>query len=166
MRPSKIRGLQWVLRKMDYSFNLHANTVMHNVVIRLCCKKGDIGTVEKLTREMSLNGLYPNLITYMAIIEGFYNAGRSEDAYFVLKVIELEEAKNLFKEILSSDVRPNTLASSLLLKELCMKDRVLDRFYLLEAIEIKGCLSSIDSDIYSIILIGLCQRSHLTEATK
>ncbi|CAJ1972731.1 unnamed protein product [Sphenostylis stenocarpa] len=285
----------WVLKKMEQSFNLHADTVMYNVVIRLCCKKGDIETAEKLTREMSLDGLYPDLITYMAIVEGFCNAGRSEDAYSVLKVMRvhgcspnlvivsaildglcrsgsmemalelleemekggdcspnvvtytsviqsfckrgqwaealdildrmkalgcqanhvtvftlveslcvegrveeayklidkfvvehgvsyvnccsalvislirikrLEEAEKLFKEILSGDVRPDTLASSLLLKELCMKDRVLDGFYLLEAIENKGCLSSIDSDIYSILLIGLCQRSHLTEATK
>ena len=47
-----------------------------------------------------------------------------------------------------------------------MKDQVLDGFYLLEAIENKGCLSAIDSGIYSILLVGLCQRSHLTEATK
>ena len=77
-----------------------------------------------------------------------------------------EEAEKLFKEMLAGDVRLDTLASSLLLKELCMKDRILDGFYLLEAIENKGCLSSIDSDIYSILLIGLCQRSHLKEATK
>nr|KYP67883.1 Pentatricopeptide repeat-containing protein At5g47360 family [Cajanus cajan] len=285
----------WVLRKMQYSFNLHADTVMYNVVIRLCCKKGDIQMAEKLTREMSFNGLCPDLITYMAIVEGLCHAGRSEDAYSVLKVMrvhgcspnlvilsaildgmcrsgsmdralelldemekggdctpnvvtytsviqsfckrgqwtealdildrmralgcnanhvtvftfveslcaegrveeayelmdkfavehgvsygdcysslvislirikKLEEAEKLFKEMLAGDVKLDTLASSLLLKELSVKDRVLDGFYLLEAIENKGCLSSIDSDIYSILLIGLCQRSHLTEATK
>ncbi|KAL5159967.1 ENHANCER OF AG-4 protein 2 [Glycine soja] len=79
---------------------------------------------------------------------------------------KLEEAEKLFKEMLAGDVRLDTLASSLLLKELCMKDQILDGFYLLEAIENKGFLSSIDSDIYSILLIGLCQRSHLKEATK
>ena len=285
----------WVLRKMEDTFNLHADTVMYNLVIRLCCKKGDIETALKLTSEMSSNGLCPDLITYMAIVEGFSNAGRSEEAYSVLKVMrlhgcspnlvilsaildgfcrsgsmeralelldemekggvctpnvvtytsviqsfckrgqwkealdildrmkafgchanhvtvftlveslcagghveqayglfdkfvvehgvsygdfysslvislirikKLEEAEKLFKEMLAGDVRLDTLASSLLLKELCMKDRILDGFYLLEAIENKGCLSSIDSDIYSILLIGLCQRSHLKEATK
>ena len=285
----------WVLRKMEDTFNLHADTVMYNLVIRLCCKKGDIETALKLTGEMSSNGLCPDLITYMAIVEGFSNAGRSEEAYSVLKVMrlhgcspnlvilsaildgfcrsgsmeralelldemekggvctpnvvtytsviqsfckrgqwkealdildrmkafgchanhvtvftlveslcagghveqayglfdkfvvehgvsygdfysslvislmrikKLEEAVKLFKEMLAGDARLDTLASSLLLKELCMKDRILDGFYLLEAIENKGCLSSIDSDIYSILLIGLCQRSHLKEATK
>uniref|UniRef100_I1MJF5 Pentacotripeptide-repeat region of PRORP domain-containing protein n=1 Tax=Glycine max TaxID=3847 RepID=I1MJF5_SOYBN len=270
----------WVLRKMEDTFNLHADTVMYNLVIRLCCKKGDIETALKLTSEMSSNDLCPDLITYMAIVEGFSNAGRSEEAYSVLKVMRLhgcspnlvilsaildgfcrsgsmeralelldemekggvctpnvvtytsviqsfckrgqwkealdildrmkafgchanhhnvgqlfyakhntdslwkicmdksnsgsinifwnmlEEAEKLFKEMLAGDVRLDTLASSLLLKELCMKDQILDGFYLLEAIENKGFLSSIDSDIYSILLIGLCQRSHLKEATK
>ncbi|KAG2383904.1 Pentatricopeptide repeat-containing protein [Vigna angularis] len=190
----------WVLRKMEQSFNIGADTVMYNVVIRLCCKNDDIETVEKLIGEMSLNGLYPDLITYMAIVEGLCDVGRPEHAYSLLKgrvveayklidkfVVEhgvsygdccsslvislirikkLDEAMKLFMEMLSGDARPDTLASSLLLKELCMKDRVLDGFYLLEAIENKGCLSAIDSDIYSILLFGLCQRSHLTEATK
>ena len=285
----------WVLRKLEQSFNIRADTVMYNVVIRLCCKNGDIETAEKLTGEMSLNGLYPDLITYMALVEGFCDAGRPEHAYSLLKVMrvhrcspnlvllsaildglcrsgsmemalelldkmekggdcspnvvtytsviqsfckrgqwaealdildrmkasgchanhvtvftlvdslcvegrveeayklidkfvvehgvsygdccsslvislirirKLDEAMKLFMEMLSGDARPDTLASSLLLKELCMKDQVLDGFYLLEAIENKGCLSAIDSGIYSILLVGLCQRSHLTEATK
>ncbi|KAK7405532.1 hypothetical protein VNO78_06918 [Psophocarpus tetragonolobus] len=285
----------WLLRKMEQSFNLCADTVMYNVVIRLCCKKGHIETVEKLIKEMTLKGLCPDLITYMAIVEGFCNVGRCEDAYSVLKVMrvhgcmpnlvifsavldgfcrsgsmeralvlldemeksgdcspnivtytsviqsfckrgqwrealgildrmkafgcyanhvtvftlveslcakghveeayglinkfvvehgvsygdfyssvvislirikKLEEAEKLFKEMLAGDVRLDTLACSLLLKEICMKDRVLDGFYLLEAIENKGCLSSIESDIYSILLFGLCQRNHLKEATK
>ena len=79
----------WVLRKMEDTFNLHADTVMYNLVIRLCCKKGDIETALKLTSEMSSNGLCPDLITYMAIVEGFSNAGRSEEAYSVLKVMRL-----------------------------------------------------------------------------
>ncbi|XP_027332649.1 pentatricopeptide repeat-containing protein At5g47360 isoform X1 [Abrus precatorius] len=284
----------WVLRKV-VSFDLNADTVMYNVVIRLYCKKGDIEVAEKLVREMSSNGLSPDLITFMAVVEGLCVAGRAEDAYSVLKVMRghgclpnlvvlsavldglcrcgsmeralelleemeksgdcspnvvtytcviqnfckrgqwsealdildrmrafgchanhvtvftlieslcadghvdeayglidkfvvehgvsysdchsslvislikikrLEEAEKLFRKMLAGDVKPDTLASSLLLKELCTKERVLDGFYLLEAIDNMGCLSSIDSDIYSILLLGLCQRSHLTEATK
>lgn len=285
----------WLLRKMDSTFNLHADTVMYNVVIRLCCKKGDLQMADNLISEMGSNRLSPDLITFMALVEGFCKAGRSEDAYSLLKVMrlhgcspnlvivsaildgfcrsgsteralelldemeksqdcspnavtytsliqsfckrgqwtqaldildrmaafgchanhvtvftfveslcaegrveqayglidkfvvehgvsygdcysslvislirikKLEEAEKLFKELLAGDVRPDTLASSLLLKGLCMKERVLDGFYLLEAIDNKGYLSSIDPDIYSILLIDLCQRSHLIEATK
>lgn len=285
----------WVLRKME-DFNLHPDTVMYNVVMRLFCEKGDVEMAEKLMREMSLNGLcFPDLITYMTMIEGFCNAGRSEEAYPMLKVMRvngcspnlvvlsavldglcksgsmgralelldemekggdcspnvvtytsviqsfckrgqwtealgildrmrafgclanqvtvftlieslctegcveeayglidkfvvehgvsqgdcysslvislirikrLEEAENLFREMLADEVKPDSLACSLLLKELCVKDRVLDGFHLLDAIENMGCLSSIDSDIYSILLIELCQKNHLTEATK
>ncbi|WVZ26040.1 hypothetical protein V8G54_004584 [Vigna mungo] len=84
----------------------------------------------------------------------------------LIRIKKLDEAMKLFMEMLSGDVRPDTLASSLLLKELCIKDLVLDGFYLLEAIQNKGCLSAIDSSIYSILLFGLCQRSHVAEPTK
>ncbi|KAG5001106.1 hypothetical protein JHK87_022178 [Glycine soja] len=205
----------------------------------LCCKKGDIETALKLTSEMSSNGLCPDLITYMAIVEGFSNAGRSEEAYSVLKVMRLhgcspnlvilsaildgfcrsgsmERALELLDEMEKGGVcTPNVVTYTSVIQSFCKRgqwkealdildrmkafgchanhvtvftlveslcadghveqgyglfdkfvDRILDGFYLLEAIENKGCLSSIDSDIYSILLIGLCQRSHLKEATK
>ncbi|XP_047163115.1 pentatricopeptide repeat-containing protein At5g47360-like [Vigna umbellata] len=285
----------WVLRKMEQSLKIGADTVIYNVAIRLCCKNGDVEMAEKLTEEMSLKGIYPDLITYMTIIEGLCDAGRPEHAYSLLKVMrvhrcspnlvllsaivdglcrsgsmemalelldemekggdcspsvvtytsgiqsfckggkwaealdildrmkasgchanhvtvftlvdslcvedrveeayklidkfvvehgvsygdccsslvislirikKLDEAMKLFMEMLSGDAKHDTLASRLMLKELCMKEKILDGFYLLEAIENKGCLSAIDSSIYSILLFGLCQRRHLAEATK
>ncbi|XP_047168325.1 pentatricopeptide repeat-containing protein At5g46100-like [Vigna umbellata] len=52
-------------------------------------KNGDIETAEKLIGEMSLNGLYPDLITYMAIMEGLCDVGRPEHAYSLLKVMRV-----------------------------------------------------------------------------
>ena len=37
---------------------------------------------------------------------------------------------------------------------------------LYEEVEKTGCLSSIDIDIYSILLAGLCQKSHSAEAAR
>jgi pentatricopeptide repeat protein len=57
---------------------------MYNVVIKLFCKKGDVEMAEK--KEMSLNGLCPDLITYMTMIEVLCNVGRLEDAYSMLRL--------------------------------------------------------------------------------
>lgn len=284
----------WVLRKME-QFDLCADTTMYNVVISLCCKKGDMDLAENLIREMGFKGLYPDMITYMTMIQGFCDVGRLENAYCMLKdmrahgcspnavvytallngfcrfgsieramelweemkkeggicspnvitytsliqsfskkgkwteallildrmidsgcsanhvtvstlidtlcaegrveeayklidkvgehgvsyddcynslVIALmrmkkcEEGERLFREMLAGALKPDSLASSLLLKELCMKDRMLNAFLLLNEIENTGCILTIDSDVYSILLVGLCQQGHFIEATK
>jgi pentatricopeptide repeat protein len=43
---------------------------------------------------------------------------------------------------------------------------VLDGFMLCDEIENMEFLSSVDSDLYSVLLVGLCQQSHLVEAAR
>ena len=68
--------------------------------------------------------------------------------------------------MLATGVKPDSLACSILIRELCLEGRVLDGFYLSEEVEKLEFSTSIDSDLYSILLVGLCQQSHLVEAAK
>ena len=43
---------------------------------------------------------------------------------------------------------------------------MLDGFYLSDEVEKLEFFTSIDSDLYSNLLVGLCQQSHLVEAAK
>ena len=70
----------------------------------------------------------------------------------------------MFRKMLATSVSPNSLASSLLIKKLCSKGQILDGYRLYVIIEKLGCILTIDSDIYSISLAGLCQDGHLLEA--
>lgn len=284
-----------VLRKME-QLNLCADTPTYNIVISLCCKKGDIEMAENLIREIGFKDLYPDMITYMTMIQGFCNVGQPENAYSMLKdmsaqgcspnsvvytailnglcklgnmeramelweemkkeggscspnvitytslvqsfskkgkwtealhildrmkehgcsanhvtvstlihslcaegrvkeayslidkfvgehgvsyddgynslVIELirmgnfDEAEKLFRVMLVGALELDSLACSLLLKELCLKERMLDGFLLLEEIENARCIVTIDSDVYCNLLVGLFHQSHLVEATR
>ncbi|MCI55809.1 pentatricopeptide repeat-containing protein, partial [Trifolium medium] len=40
----------------------------------------------------------------------------------LIRIKKLDEAEKLFKEMLTAEIKPDTLASSLLLKEFCVKD--------------------------------------------
>ncbi|KAF5935577.1 hypothetical protein HYC85_026706 [Camellia sinensis] len=263
----------WVLRKMK-EFNCRADTTAYNVVIGLFCDKGDMDVAAELMSEMGLINLYPDMITYIAMIKGFvmrwqYSAlldgvcrfgslekalelllqmekeggdcspnvisytsviqafceksrtmealqildrmeangcspnrvtistlmkglcteGHVEEAYklidkvvaggsvpegecysslvvSLLRIKKLEEAEKLFRRMLASALKPDGLASSIMIKGLCLEGRVLNGFHLYNEIEKMDCLSSIDLDIYSILLAGLCKESHLVEAAE
>ncbi|XP_057455530.1 pentatricopeptide repeat-containing protein At5g47360 [Lotus japonicus] len=177
-----------LLDEMEKSGDCRPNVVTYTSLIQSFCERSQWNEALNVLDRMRAFGCLANHVTAFTLIDSLCDKGCVEEAYrLVDKLVEhgvsygdcysslvislirikrLEEAEKLFRELLAGELKPDTLASSLLLKELCMKDRVLDGFYLLDAMENMGCLSSIDSDIYSIILIGLCQKNHLAEATK
>ncbi|KAL2329407.1 hypothetical protein Fmac_022834 [Flemingia macrophylla] len=141
----------WVLSKMQYTFNLHADTLMYNVVIRLCCKTGDIQMAEKLMREMSSNGLCPDLITYMAIVEGFCNAGRSEDVYPVLKLMRVHGCS------------PNSVILSAILNGFCRSGSMVRALEMLDEMEKSGdCSPNVVT--YTSVIQSFCKRGQWSEA--
>ncbi|XP_061371897.1 pentatricopeptide repeat-containing protein At5g47360 [Gastrolobium bilobum] len=177
-----------LLDEMEKGGDCSPNVVTYTSLIQSFCKRGQWTEALDILDRMKAFGCLANHVTVFTLIESLCAEGRVEEAFrlidkfvvehsvsygdcyssLVISLIRIkkpEEAERLFREMLAGEFKPDTLASSLLLKELCMKDKVLDGFYLLDAIENMGCLSSIDSDIYSILLIGLYQRRHLTEAT-
>ncbi|XVF13435.1 hypothetical protein REPUB_Repub08aG0207500 [Reevesia pubescens] len=214
-----------VLKKMP-EFNFRVDTTVYNVVVRLFCEKGDVNMADKLMKEMGLIDLYPDMITNVAMIKGFCNVGRLEDACVLFQVMtgngcfpnvvaysallegiwalceghveeayklidkvvngggvsdgdcfsslvvslirinRLDEAEKLFRKMLASGAKPDSIACSIMIREICRDSRVLDNFCLYDEIEHMRYLPSIDSDIYSILLVGLCQGCHSVEAAK
>ncbi|PSS11561.1 Pentatricopeptide repeat-containing protein [Actinidia chinensis var. chinensis] len=127
----------WVLRKMK-EMNCQPDTPAYHVVIGLFCEKGDMDVAAELMREFGLVNL----------------------------IKKLEEAENLFRWMVASAVKPDGLASSTMMKRLCLEVRVLDGFCLYCELEELDFLSSIDLDIYSILLSVLCKESCMVEAAK
>ncbi|KAK5838964.1 hypothetical protein PVK06_007714 [Gossypium arboreum] len=68
--------------------------------------------------------------------------------------------------MLVSGAKPSAIACSTMIREICGEGRVLDGFCLYNEIERMQYFSSIDTKIYSILLVGLCQQSHSVEAAK
>ncbi|KAJ1381058.1 Tetratricopeptide-like helical domain superfamily [Sesbania bispinosa] len=178
-----------LLDEMEKGEDCRPNVVTYTSLIQNFCKRGQLTEALNILDRMRTFGCLANNVTVSTLIESLCAKGCVEEAYrlvdkfivehgvsygdcynslviSLIRIKKLEEAEKLFRELLAGEVKPDNLASSLLLKELCMKDRIVDGFYLLDAVENMGCLSSIDSDIYSILLIGLCKKNHLTEATK
>ncbi|XP_057975924.1 pentatricopeptide repeat-containing protein At5g47360 [Malania oleifera] len=165
------------------------NVVSYTSVIQSFCEKGQLAEALGILDHMEARGCAPNRVTVSILVKGLCAEGRVEEAYklidkvvaggsvsngdcysslvvSLLRIKRLDEAEKLFRRMLASAVRPDSLACSILIKELCLEGRVQDGFSLYDEIEKKGFLSSIDSDIYSILLVGLCEQSHLVEAAK
>ncbi|CAI9780807.1 unnamed protein product [Fraxinus pennsylvanica] len=121
----------------------------------------------------------PNVLTYLAVIKGFVEKGRVMEGLGVLDRME------------HSGLQPNRVTITALIDGLCKEGRVevvhkvidivsrgseqhaivlkgwvLDRFGLLDSLEESVHFPAIDYDIYSIILAGLCEESHLVKVAK
>ncbi|PKI41533.1 hypothetical protein CRG98_038044 [Punica granatum] len=140
----------WVLRKMG-DFNLGADTVSYNVVIRLFCQKGDMATAGMLMREMGLVGLRPDMITFVEMIKGFCNVG------------ELESACMLFQDMKEQGCIPNTVVFSTLLDGFCKNGSLERALELLTEME-KGsgdCGPNVVT--YTSVIQSFCSQGRLEE---
>lgn len=165
------------------------NVVTYTSMIQRFCEQGQSMDALSIFDRMEACGCAPNRVTVVTLINGLCLEENLEDAYKLIDrfverdyvsngecysslVVSLlrnrksEEAEKLFRRMLTSAVKPDGLASSMMVRGLCLQGRVLDGFYLYNEIEKLGCMSSIDSDIYSIVLVGLCKQNHLVEAAK
>ncbi|KAL4389925.1 hypothetical protein AHAS_Ahas03G0093800 [Arachis hypogaea] len=165
------------------------NVVTYTSVIQSFCKRGQHAEAFDILDRMKAHGCRANHVAVFIILESLCAEGHLEEAHrlidkfveehdvsygqcyssFVvslIKIRQLDEAEKLFRKMLAGKIKPDTFSCGLLLKELCMKGRLLNGFYLLDEIENMGYLYSIDIDIYFILLIGLCRSNHLIEAAK
>ncbi|KAF3447422.1 hypothetical protein FNV43_RR12608 [Rhamnella rubrinervis] len=170
-------------------FSCSPNVVTYTSVIQRFCERGWVSESLKVLDRMEAFGCSPNRVTASFLIECFCAEGRMEEVYKLIDrvvrggdvsygecysslVVSLEknkkhhEAEKVFRKMLDSGMRPDGLACSIMIRELCLEGRLLDGYHLCDEIESSGCLSSIDSDIYSIILVGLCEQKHSLEALK
>nr|POF27275.1 pentatricopeptide repeat-containing protein [Quercus suber] len=171
-RGSMERALE-LLGEMEKEVgNCSPHVVTYTSVMQSFCEKGQtMEALENLDRTEAFE-YAPNRVTVSALINGFCMEGHVEKAYKVIdKVVaganaSYEEAEKFIRNMLATGVKPDSLACSILIRELCLEGRVLDGFYLSEEVEKLEFFTSIDSDLYSILLVGLCQQSHLVEAAK
>ncbi|KAM3731367.1 hypothetical protein ACB098_12G158000 [Castanea mollissima] len=165
------------------------NVVTYTSVIQNFCEKGQTMEALEILDRMEGFGSAPNRVTVSCLINHLCMEGCVEKAYKVIdKVVaggsvsygdcysslivslvkfqKLEEAEKLFRKMLAGGVKPDSLACSILIRKLCLDGRVLDGFCLSDEIEKFEFITSIDSDLYSILLVGLCQQRHSMEAAK
>ncbi|KAK9149794.1 hypothetical protein Scep_008551 [Stephania cephalantha] len=162
------------------------NVVTYTSVIQSLCDVGRIGEALGILDRMKQRGCLPNRVTVSTLIKGLCNVGRVDEAYKLIDEVvslgsvirdecysslivclmqnnNMEEAERIFRKMLIGGMKPDGLSCSLFLRQLCLDGRFLDAFEEIENIESSV---TIDSDIYGILLAGLCERSHLNEAAK
>lgn len=165
------------------------NVVTYTSVIQTLCERGRTTEALAVLDRMQAQQCSPNRVTVSTLMKGLCAEGQVKEAYrlinkvvagggvsksecyssLVLSLISIkrfEEAEKLFKEMLATGLKPDSVACSLMVKQLCSEGRMLDAFCLYEDIERMEGLLAIDSDIYSILLVGLYQQNHYVEATK
>ncbi|KAI5335669.1 PREDICTED: pentatricopeptide repeat-containing [Prunus dulcis] len=165
------------------------NVVTYTSVIQKLCDKGRSKEALVILDRMEACGCAPSRVTVSILIKSFCMEDQVEEAYKLIDrvvvgrsvtysdcysslVVSLargrkpEEAEKVLRMMLDSGLKPNSLACSIMLKKVCLEGRVIDGFCLFDELEKMECLSSIDSDTYSILLMGLCEQRHLVEAAK
>ncbi|XP_006282107.2 pentatricopeptide repeat-containing protein At5g47360 [Capsella rubella] len=143
----------WVLRKFP-EFDLCADTVAYNLVIRLFADKGDLDMADMLMKEMDCVGLYPDVITYTSVINGSCNAGK------------IDEAWKLAKEMSKHDCVLNTVAYSRILEGVCKSGSMEAALELLAEMEKEDVGGSISPNAvtYTLVIQAFCEKKRISEA--
>ncbi|KAJ8749407.1 hypothetical protein K2173_018901 [Erythroxylum novogranatense] len=164
------------------------NVVTYTSVIQSFSEKGRTRDALGILDRMEAYGCAPNRVTVSYLIQGICMHNCLEEAcklidrvvvggsvsygdcysslvICLIKMKKVEEAEKQFWRILAGGLKLDSLACSLMIKELCLEKRMLDAFRLHEEMQKMGWLFSIDSGVYSMLLNGLSQQNHLKEAS-
>ncbi|MBA0824484.1 hypothetical protein Goarm_021154, partial [Gossypium armourianum] len=152
------------------------NAVTYSVLLEGICKYRStekalelLGEMEKAGGNCSPNGHVEEAYKLIDRVAG--RGVSNSDCYSslvlaLIRINRLNEAEKLFRKMLVSGAKPSGIACSTMIREICHEGRVLDGFCLYNESERMQYISSIDTDIYSILLVGLCRQSHAVEAVK
>ncbi|TYJ47132.1 hypothetical protein E1A91_A02G166600v1 [Gossypium mustelinum] len=156
--------------------NCSPNVITYTSVIKSFCEKGQTIEALRILDRMEACQCIPNRITVIILITGLCAEGHVEEAYKLIDRVAGRGVSNsdcysslaekLFRKMLVSGAKPSGIACSTMIREICREGRVLDGFCLYNEIERMQYISSIDTDIYSILLVGLCRQSHSVETVK
>ncbi|VVB08240.1 unnamed protein product [Arabis nemorensis] len=178
------------MEKQDCGGLICPNTVTYTLVIQAFCEKKRIREALMVLDRMGERGCLPNRVTASVLIQGVLE--NDEDVKDISKLIDKlvklggvslsdcfssaivslirmkrwEEAEKMFRLMLVRGIRPDGLACTLVFKELCLLERFHECFLLYEEIEKADVKSTIDSDIHSVLLLGLCEHGRSWEAAK
>ncbi|XP_023746744.1 pentatricopeptide repeat-containing protein At5g47360 [Lactuca sativa] len=184
------RGLE-LLDEMEKKCGSCSPTVVtYTSIIQSFCEKGRSMEAFTILDRMEACGCAPNRVTISTFINGLIKEDRVDEAYKLIDRVvakgsvsksecysslvvtffrcgKFEEGEKVFRRMLGGGLKPDGVACSVLLKKMCLKEeRVLEGFELYNEIEKLGFVISIDSEIYSILMDGLCRKRCLLEASK
>lgn len=165
------------------------NVITYTSVIQSFCEKGKSIEALCILDRMRSYKCSPNRVTISILIKGLCTEGHIDEAYklvdtiiggshvsagecynslviSLLRVKRVEDAEKLFRWMLDNAVKPNGFACSVLMKGLFKEGKFLDAFNLYEEVEKKRYVLSMDSDLSSALLVGLCQQNHKAEIAK
>lgn len=162
------------------------NVVTYTTLIKGFVEKGRSNEAVRILDQMADSGLKPNRVTFVTLLDGlckevlveearevvdkFRGDGVGYDELNSILVLALfragkhKESEEMFRTMLARGLKPNGLTSSSIIRRIISEGRLLDGYFLFQALEKSGNLLSADPDIYSMLLVGLYQENHLTES--
>ncbi|KAK4364462.1 hypothetical protein RND71_015820 [Anisodus tanguticus] len=175
-----------LLREMEKdSGQCKPNVVTYTTVVQNFVEKCQSVEALSILDQMRDFGCKPNRVLICTLIQGLCKDGHVEEAhkvinrvaesgipldscysFLVLSLLRIGKLKEAEMRMLTGGLMPDGLTSSTIIRWLCQKSRILDGYHLIDVIEQSRSVSSIDSDIYSILMAGLCEEKHLVEAAK
>ncbi|CAN4078019.1 unnamed protein product [Withania somnifera] len=153
------------------------NIVTYTTVVQNFVEKCQSIKALSILDQMRDFGCKPNRVLICTLIQGLCKEGHMEESHKIInraaesvlslfRIGKLKEAEIYFRRMLTGGLKPDGLTSSTIIRWLCQQNRILDGYHLLDAIEQSASVSSMDSDIYSVLMTGLCEANHLAEAAK
>ncbi|EEC84938.1 hypothetical protein OsI_32153 [Oryza sativa Indica Group] len=149
----------------------------------LGCRR--MGEALSLLDRMTGRGVMPNRVFVRTLVSGFCSEEMVADAYAVVERVVSDgsvsseqcynvllvclwrvgmdgEAEGLGQRMMKKGVRLSPLAASVMVRELCNRNRLLDACYWIGVMEENGVLC--DTDVYNGLLLRLCVEGHVGEA--
>ncbi|GAB2265626.1 hypothetical protein Dimus_000666 [Dionaea muscipula] len=165
------------------------NVVTYTSVIQGFCEKGRPIEALRILDRMGTVGCAPNHVTVSVLVKELCSAGYVSEAYKVVdKVVaggsasksdcysslmlallrsrQIDDAEKLFMNMLTNEMKPSGLACSSLIRCICLEGRVLGGFHYFQEVVKMGILSSIEPNVYSVLIVGLCQQNYLIEVAE
>uniref|UniRef100_A0A0E0KAR7 Pentacotripeptide-repeat region of PRORP domain-containing protein n=1 Tax=Oryza punctata TaxID=4537 RepID=A0A0E0KAR7_ORYPU len=161
------------------------NVVSYTCLVKCLCGKRRMVEALGLLDRMTGRGVMPNRVFVRTLVGGFYSEEMVVDAYAVVEHVVSDgsvssdqcynvllvclwrvgmdgEAEGLVQRMMKKGVRLSPLAASVMVRELCNRNRLLDACYLIGVMEENGVLC--DTDFYNGLLLRLCVEGHVGEA--
>lgn len=184
------KGLELLLEMENKQGVFTPTVVTYTSIIRGFCEQKRSIEAFTILDKMEKCGCTPNRVTISTFINGLIMEDKLDEAYkfidrvvskgsvsksecysslvvTLFKVGKFEDGERVFRRMLVGGLKPDGVACSVVLKKMCLnEERVLDSFELCNEIEKLGFVISIDSEIYSILMDGLCKKGCLIEASK
>nr|AYM00934.1 pentatricopeptide repeat protein [Salvia miltiorrhiza] len=162
------------------------NVVTYTTMIKGFVDKGMTNEALTILDRLYDSEVRPNRVTFVTVIDGLVKEGQVEEALKVIDkfggdgvrfdelynvlVLSLlragkhKESEEMFRTMLTRELKPSGLTASSIIKRVVLDGRVLDGYFLFQEVEKLGNAVSIDPDVFSKLLTCLCQENHLTEA--